>query len=30
MRGPNIKEFPKSKPFADALSARLVLKVYLL
>ena len=27
LRGPNIKEFPKSKPFADALSARLVLKV---
>ena len=26
-RGPNIKEFPKSKPFADTLSARLVLKV---
>lgn len=27
LRGPNIKEFPKSKPFADHLSARLVLKV---
>ena len=27
LRGPNIKEFPKSKPFADSLSARLVLKV---
>ena len=27
LRGPNIKEFPKSKPFADTLSARLVLKV---
>ena len=27
LRGPNIKEFPKSKPFADALSAKLVLKV---
>ena len=27
LRGPNIKEFPKSKPFADALSARLMLKV---
>jgi aconitate hydratase len=27
LRGPNIKEFPKSKPFSDALSARLVLKV---
>ncbi len=26
-RGPNIKEFPKSKPFADTLSAELVLKV---
>ena len=27
LRGPNIKEFPKSKPFADVLSAKLVLKV---
>ena len=27
LRGPNIKEFPKSKPFHDTLSARLVLKV---
>ncbi len=27
LRGPNIKEFPKSKPFADSLSAELVLKV---
>ena len=27
LRGPNIKEFPKSKPFADSLSAQLVLKV---
>ncbi len=27
LRGPNIKEFPKSKPFTDSLSARLVLKV---
>ena len=27
LRGPNIKEFPKSKPFADSLSAKLVLKV---
>ena len=27
LRGPNIKEFPKSKAFADTLSARLVLKV---
>ena len=27
LRGPNIKEFPKSKPFADALTAQLVLKV---
>ena len=27
LRGPNIKEFPKSKPFADELAARLVLKV---
>ena len=27
LRGPNIKEFPKSKPFADELSAQLVLKV---
>lgn len=27
LRGPNIKEFPKSKPFADQLSAKLVLKV---
>ena len=27
LRGPNIKEFPKSKPFADDLSAELVLKV---
>ena len=27
LRGPNIKEFPKSKPFADTLYARLVLKV---
>ncbi len=27
LRGPNIKEFPQSKPFADTLSAQLVLKV---
>ena len=27
LRGPNIKEFPKSKPFTDSLSGRLVLKV---
>ena len=27
LRGPNIKEFPKSKPFADSLAAELVLKV---
>ena len=27
IRGPNIKEFPKSKPFADSLTAQLVLKV---
>ena len=27
LRGPNIKEFPKSKPFTDELSAELVLKV---
>ena len=27
LRGPNIKEFPKSKPFADTLTAQLVLKV---
>ena len=27
LRGPNIKEFPKSKPFADALTADVVLKV---
>ncbi len=27
LRGPNIKEFPKSKPFEDTLSAQLVLKV---
>ena len=27
LRGPNIKEFPKSKPFADTLSATAVLKV---
>jgi len=27
LRGPNIKEFPKSKPFADFLDAKLVLKV---
>ena len=27
LRGPNIKQFPKSKPFADTLSASLVLKV---
>ena len=27
LRGPNIKEFPKSKPFADSLEANLVLKV---
>ena len=27
LRGPNIKEFHKSKPFADTLSAQLVLKV---
>jgi len=26
LRGPNIKEFPKSKPFADSLTAELVLK----
>ena len=26
LRGPNIKEFPKSKPFADELTAQLVLK----
>ena len=27
LRGPNIKEFPKSKPFEDTLNAQLVLKV---
>ncbi len=27
LRGPNIKEFPKSRPFASTLSAQLVLKV---
>jgi len=27
LRGPNIKEFPKSKPFTDTLEAKLVLKV---
>ena len=27
LRGPNIKEFPKSKPFTDDLTAELVLKV---
>ena len=27
LRGPNIKEFPKSKPFAEELTAELVLKV---
>ena len=27
LRGPNIKEFPKSKPFTDTLNAQLVLKV---
>jgi len=27
LRGPNIKEFPKSKPFSDSLTAQLVLKV---
>lgn len=27
LRGPNIREFPRSKPFTDTLSARLVLKV---
>ena len=27
LRGPNIKEFPKSKPFADTLTANLALKV---
>ena len=27
LRGPNIKEFPQSKPFTDSLSAQLVLKV---
>ena len=27
LRGPNIKEFPKSKPFADSMTAKLVLKV---
>lgn len=27
LRGPNIKEFPKSKPFTDTLSAQIVLKV---
>ena len=27
LRGPNIKEFPKSKPFTDVLSAQAVLKV---
>ena len=27
LRGPNIKEFPKSRPFADTLTAKLTLKV---
>ena len=27
LRGPNIKEFPKAKPFADTLEAQVVLKV---
>ena len=27
LRGPNIKEFPKSKPFSDSLTAKSVLKV---
>ena len=27
LRGPNIKEFPKSRPFADSLTANLTLKV---
>ena len=27
LRGPNIKEFPKSKPFSDNLAAQQVLKV---
>ncbi len=27
LRGPNIKEFPKSKPFTDTLEAQIVLKV---
>ena len=27
LRGPNIKEFPQSKPFADVLTAQVVLKV---
>ena len=27
LRGPNIKEFPKSKPFTDCLTAEIVLKV---
>ena len=27
LRGPNIKPFPKSKPLADSLTAKLVLKV---
>ena len=27
LRGPNIKEFPKSKPFSDTLNASIVLKV---
>ena len=27
LRGPNIKEFPKSKPYTDSLTAELVLKV---
>ncbi|MBR4108928.1 MAG: aconitate hydratase [Oscillospiraceae bacterium] len=27
LRGPNIKEFPQSKPFTDTLTAKLVLKV---
>ena len=27
LRGPNIKEFPKSKPFTDSLTAEIVLKV---
>ncbi|MBP3304888.1 MAG: aconitate hydratase [Oscillospiraceae bacterium] len=27
LRGPNIKEFPKSEPFADSLTAKAVLKV---